>query len=163
MCQAAIIGALRLWCLGPLNGTNERSPPPQIRAGQSVSPSRVKSDGSVSTSLCPQNGTVVIPASEAKKRKRGNLHKVTKHSGACHLSISFTASILVLKLIIERSVLIVLETPQLAFPGEFHPTPSMQVSVISPQTWSGEALFPSGDNQGRKTNVNSRESHQLLC
>lgn len=85
-----------------------------------------------SSSLCPQDETVVIPALGTES--------------------SFTASIMVLKLVVKRSLLVVLETMQLAFLGACHPKPRMQIHVFSPQTWSREALFLSG-NQGRKTNV----------
>lgn len=87
----------------------------------------------VSTSLYPQDETVVIPALGAES--------------------SFTASIMVLKLVVKRSLLVVVETMQLALLGACLPTPRMQIHVFSPQTWSREALFPSGNSQGRKTNV----------
>lgn len=122
----AIIRELQLWCLGPLNGTNERSP--QIRAAQSVSPSQLesKSGSSVSTCVC------VFRMNSGHRCFRGwgeetrQSAQAPKHSGASSWSTSFTASILALKLITERSAWIVLETRQLAFPGEFHPSPRMQ-------------------------------------
>lgn len=54
---------------------------------------------------------------------------------------SFTASIMVLKLVVKRSLLVVLETMHLAFLGACLPMPRMQIHVFPPPKPGQEKHF----------------------
>ena len=70
---------------------------PKQELARVARPLKLSQEFCVSTSLCPQDETVVIPALGAES--------------------SFIASIMVLKLVVKRSLLVVVETMQLALLG----------------------------------------------
>lgn len=80
--------------------------PPKQELIRVPCPLNLSQEFCVSTSLYPQDETVVIPALGAES--------------------SFTASIMVLKLVVKRSLLVVVETMQLALLGACLPTPRIK-------------------------------------